>query len=57
MSVLALDAGTTGVTALVVSSDAQIVARGYAEFLVEGLLVSPAPVSSVARRATRVGRR
>jgi glycerol kinase len=32
MSVLALDAGTTGVTALVVSTSAQILARGYAEF-------------------------
>ncbi|MFC6238776.1 glycerol kinase GlpK [Longivirga aurantiaca] len=32
MSVLALDAGTTGVTALIVSADAQIVARGYSEF-------------------------
>jgi glycerol kinase len=32
MSVLALDAGTTGVTALVVSRDAQVLARGYAEF-------------------------
>ena len=32
MSVLALDAGTTGVTALIVSADAQIIARGYSEF-------------------------
>ena len=32
MSVLALDAGTTGVTALVVSSRAEVLARGYAEF-------------------------
>ncbi len=32
MSVLALDAGTTGVTALIVSTDAQIIARGYSEF-------------------------
>jgi len=32
MSILAIDAGTTGVTALVVSADATVVARGYAEF-------------------------
>jgi glycerol kinase len=32
VSVLAIDAGTTGVTALVVDEDAQIVARGYQEF-------------------------
>ena len=32
MSVLAIDAGTTGVTALVVSSDATVLARGYSEF-------------------------
>ena len=32
MSVLALDAGTTGVTALVVSASAEILARGYSEF-------------------------
>ncbi len=32
MSVLALDAGTTGVTALLVSQDATVVARGYCEF-------------------------
>ena len=32
MSVLAIDAGTTGVTALVVGEDAQVVARGYEEF-------------------------
>ena len=32
MSILALDAGTTGVTALVVSRDAQVLARGYSEF-------------------------
>ena len=32
MSVLAIDAGTTGVTALVVSADAVVVARGYSEF-------------------------
>ncbi len=32
MSVLAIDAGTTGVTALVVSPDGSIVARGYREF-------------------------
>jgi glycerol kinase len=32
VSVLAIDAGTTGVTALVVGEDAQVVARGYEEF-------------------------
>jgi len=32
MSVLALDAGTTGVTALVVTEDGRVAARGYAEF-------------------------
>ncbi|MGA8246841.1 MAG: glycerol kinase GlpK [Nocardioides sp.] len=32
MSVLAIDAGTTGVTALVVSEDGAIAARGYQEF-------------------------
>ena len=32
MSILAIDAGTTGVTALVVSRDGQIIARGYQEF-------------------------
>jgi glycerol kinase len=32
MTVLAIDAGTTGVTALVVSEDGDIVARGYEEF-------------------------
>jgi len=32
MSILAIDAGTTGVTALVVSTQATILARGYAEF-------------------------
>ncbi|MFC6153315.1 glycerol kinase GlpK [Nocardioides yefusunii] len=32
MGVLAIDAGTTGVTALVVSPDGHIVARGYQEF-------------------------
>ena len=32
MSVLAIDAGTTGVTALVVTSDGRIAARGYQEF-------------------------
>src|SRR5688572_11835589 len=32
MSVLAIDAGTTGVTAVVVTADGQIVARGYEEF-------------------------
>jgi glycerol kinase len=31
-SVLAIDAGTTGVTALVVTADGRIVARGYQEF-------------------------
>ncbi len=32
MSILAIDAGTTGVTALVVSASGEIVARGYQEF-------------------------
>ncbi|MGZ4604239.1 MAG: FGGY family carbohydrate kinase, partial [Kineosporiaceae bacterium] len=32
MTVLAVDAGTTGVTALVVGEDAQVVGRGYEEF-------------------------
>jgi len=32
MSVLAIDAGTTGVTALVVTEDGRLSARGYAEF-------------------------
>jgi glycerol kinase len=32
MSILALDAGTTGVTALLVSADLTVVARGYQEF-------------------------
>ncbi len=32
MSILAIDAGTTGVTALVVSTSGQIIARGYQEF-------------------------
>ena len=32
MSVLAIDAGTTGVTALVVAEDARVVSRGYQEF-------------------------
>jgi glycerol kinase len=32
MSVLAIDAGTTGVTALLVGQDARVVARGYREF-------------------------
>ena len=32
MSVLAIDAGTTGVTALVVDESARVVARGYQEF-------------------------
>lgn len=33
MAILALDAGTTGVTALVVSEDGRVVSRGYREFL------------------------
>ncbi|MDQ1629782.1 MAG: glycerol kinase [Actinomycetota bacterium] len=32
MSILAIDAGTTGVTALVVAEDARVVSRGYEEF-------------------------
>ena len=32
MSILALDAGTTGVTALLVSTDLRVIARGYREF-------------------------
>jgi len=32
MSVLAIDAGTTGVTALIVAADGTVTARGYAEF-------------------------
>ncbi len=32
MSVLAIDAGTTGVTALVVTPEGRVVARGYQEF-------------------------
>jgi glycerol kinase len=32
MSVLAVDAGTTGVTALVIGDDARVLARGYEEF-------------------------
>ena len=32
MSVLAIDAGTTGVTALIVSPDGSVASRGYAEF-------------------------
>ena len=32
MSILALDAGTTGVTALVVSNEGKMIARGYQEF-------------------------
>ena len=32
MSVLAIDAGTTGVTALVITTDGRVAARGYAEF-------------------------
>ncbi len=32
MSILAIDAGTTGVTALLISTDLRIVARGYSEF-------------------------
>ena len=31
-AVLALDAGTTGVTALLVDHSARVVARGYSEF-------------------------
>src|SRR6187431_3261613 len=32
MAVLAIDAGTTGVTVLVVGDDAAVLGRGYAEF-------------------------
>ena len=32
MSVLAIDAGTTGITALVILPDGTVAARGYAEF-------------------------
>lgn len=32
MSILAIDAGTTGVTALVIDESGQIVSRGYSEF-------------------------
>ena len=32
MSILAIDAGTTGVTALLVSTDLRVIARGYSEF-------------------------
>ncbi len=32
MTVLAIDLGTTGVTALLISTDASIVAKGYQEF-------------------------
>lgn len=32
MSILAIDAGTTGVTALVIDRNGQIIARGYSEF-------------------------
>lgn len=32
MTILAIDAGTTGVTALLVSADAKVIARGYTEF-------------------------
>ena len=32
MPVLAIDAGTTGVTALVVAEDGAVLARGYREF-------------------------
>ncbi|HEX9030607.1 MAG TPA: glycerol kinase GlpK [Streptosporangiaceae bacterium] len=32
MSVLAIDAGTTGVTALIVTADGSVVSRGYCEF-------------------------
>ncbi len=32
MSILAIDAGTTGVTALLVSTDLRVIAKGYSEF-------------------------
>ncbi|HLZ38614.1 MAG TPA: FGGY family carbohydrate kinase, partial [Mycobacteriales bacterium] len=32
MTILAIDAGTTGVTALVVTADGRVAARGYEEF-------------------------
>lgn len=32
MAILAIDAGTTGVTALIVSGEGEIIARGYSEF-------------------------
>ena len=32
MSIMAIDAGTTGVTVLVISETGEIVARGYSEF-------------------------
>ncbi len=32
MSVLAIDAGTTGITALIVAADGSVVSRGYSEF-------------------------
>ena len=32
MSILAIDAGTTGVTALIVSDQGEIITRGYQEF-------------------------
>ncbi len=32
MSVLAIDAGTTGITALIVTADGRVASRGYAEF-------------------------
>ena len=32
MTILAIDAGTTGVTALVVTGDGRIAAKGYEEF-------------------------
>ena len=32
MSVLAIDAGTTGVTALIISADGTVAGRGYEEF-------------------------
>ena len=32
MSILAIDAGTTGVTALVVTESGEVAARGYQEF-------------------------
>src|SRR5580692_5324584 len=32
MSVLAIDAGTTGITALIVAADGSVTSRGYSEF-------------------------